>query len=119
MTEPRDPLAEPMPQDPAELRAWATDVAAELLVLRDRVVGAEAAAERARAELESARAGDAEHSGRADALLAKERQWEVERDRLTAEVATLQAGIDSVTGTRLWRIGRRLRAPLRAMRLWR
>ncbi len=98
MSERLDPIAEPMPDDPAALRSWAIAAAQAALSLRDRVIGAESAT---RVAIEAREAA------------------ETERDELRERVRALESQLTDIFESRLWRLGRRMRAPLRALRLWR
>jgi len=111
MTSGQDPIARPLPDDPTELRQWALDAAQEALSLRDRLVGAEAARERAEVELAAALDGSDEQS--LYELLVAERR--IRREQVDALVGEL----DRIKGSRVYRYGRRLSGPLRALRLWR
>jgi len=106
------------------MRHWALDSAREVLSLRDRLIGEIAAREqvelerdRLRAEVEQLR-GSARSEQDLERLVAERIEMEHEISRLGRENYEMNGTLDQITSTRIWRFGRRLRAPLRSLRLW-
>jgi hypothetical protein len=119
-----DSMATPLPDDLDGLRDWALGSAQEVLGLRDRLIGAEAAKERAeasatelRAEVERLR-GERSEDHEVERLVAERIAWEREVIRLGKQNYEMNGTLHRITSTRVWRFGRALRAPLQAFRLW-